>query len=402
MSDTERFADLLQQFDQANPQSVKGEPKVGDPVTGTLIAIDGEYGLVDLGAKSEGRIELAAHRDAEGQLKLAIGDRIESKVSGKDPETGMLLLGAQHGQRSHGLDEVERAYQLGQPVQGQVSGAIKGGLEVLVAGLRGFCPASQVDVRFIEDLSEFVGQRLDFRVTKLEGGRRPNLVLSRRAVLEEAQRIQAEETRAKLVEGAVLSGTVTSLKDYGAFVDLGGIEGMIHVSELAYGHIKHPNEVLTQGQVVEVAVLRIEPATEKRRERIALSIRALARDPWLEVADRHPAGSRVSGKISRLQPFGAFVAIAPGVDGLIHISELGAGRRINDPSEVVKVGDTVEATVIAVDRERKRIKLSLDAERAAEAVVDASAYAPKARKGQGEEKAIGSFGELLKAQLQKD
>jgi Ribosomal protein S1 len=310
----------------------------------------------------------------------------------------MLLLGSQHGHRYHGLDALERAYRQGLPVQGQVTNVVKGGCEVQMAGVRAFCPASQIDVRFIEDLSEFVGQKLDFRITKFEGGRRPTLVVSRRALLEEEQRLKAEELRARLTEGAVLTGTVTSLKDYGAFVDLGGLEGMIHISELAFGHVKHPSEVLQVGQQVEVSVLRIEPAIEgKRRERIALSIRALSRDPWLDAVEQFPVGTRVQGRVVRLQPFGAFIELAPGVDGLVHLSELGAGRRIQHPSEVLKEGDEVRATVLGIDLERRRISLSLDENRE----VDPSAAVVVAVARKPAEQGIGSFGALLQERLNK-
>jgi len=237
-------------------------------------------------------------------------------------------------------------------------------------------------------------------------------VVSRRALLEEEQRLRAEQTRAQLQEGAVLSGTVTSLKDYGAFVDIGGIEGMIHVSQLAYGHVKHPSEVLRVGQPVEVSVLRIEPNPDgKSRERVALSIRALAQDPWSDIEQHVPVGARVQGSVSRLQPFGAFVELAPGVDGLIHISELGAGRRLNHPSEVLSLGQAVEATVLAVDLERRRISLTLDADKASSEIPDASRYAPPkgadaaaaqdATGGKTQERPMGSFGALLQESLNK-
>jgi small subunit ribosomal protein S1 len=402
MSDSENFEDLLKQFDQTHPQTRKGEPAIGDKVQGTLIAIGDDYAFLDLGAKSEGRLDSAILKDAEGQLKHAVGDTIETLVTGKDEDSGMLLLGTQQGHRYHGVDEVEHAYRQGLPVQGQVTAAVKGGVEVLVAGLRAFCPASQIEIRFIEDLSEFVGQRYDFRITKFEGGRRPNLVVSRRALLEEQQRLQAEQTRAQLTEGTVLTGTVTSLKDYGAFVDIGGLEGMIHISQLAFGHVKHPKEVLQVGQQVEVSILRIDPPGEKnKREKIALSIRALSRDPWQDAIENFPVGARVSGKVSRLQPFGVFVELAPGIDGLVHISELGAGRRINHPSEVANPGDQVEATVLGVDLERRRISLSLDEKRQADESAEPRASALNQAPVPTPEKTLGSFGELLKASMSK-
>jgi small subunit ribosomal protein S1 len=405
MCPSESFEDLLHQFDQAHPQTRQGEPTIGDKVKGRLIAIGEEYAFVDLGAKAEGRVDLATLRDAEGQLKHQVGDEIETHVTGKDEESGMLLLGSQHGHKYHGLEEVERAYQQGLAVQGQVTGAVKGGVEVQVAGLRAFCPASQVDIRFVEDLTQFVGQRLDFRVTKLEGGRRPNLVVSRRALLEEEQRLKAEETRAQLKEGAVMTGVVTSIKDYGAFVDIGGLEGMIHISELAFGHVKRPQEVLQVGQRVDVSVLRIEQAVDaKKREKIALSIRALSRDPWLDAIAAFPVGTRVKGRVARLQAFGAFVEVAPGIDGLVHISELGAEKRINHPSEVLKEGDEVEATVLGVDLERRRISLSLNERAAAQsagAKVSAEPTKPAQSASAAAEKTLGSFGALLKETLSK-
>lgn len=401
MSDSESFESLLKQFDHDHPQSRGGEPAVGDKVRGTLIAIGDEHAFVDLGAKAEGRMDIQELKDALGQLSLAVGDTIETLVTGKDEESGMLLLGSQHGHRYHGLQEVEQAFRQNLPVQGQVTGAIKGGVEVQIAGLRAFCPASQVDIRFVEDLSEFVGQRLDFRITKLEGGRRPNLVVSRRALLEEQQRILAEETRARLKEGAVMTGTVTSLKDYGAFVDLGGLEGMIHISELAFGHVKHPKEILEIGQQVEVSVLRVEPAGDaKKREKIALSIRALSRDPWLDAAQHFQVGAQVSGRVSRLQPFGAFIELAPGIDGLVHISELGAGRRIQHPGDVLTPGDSVAAVVLGVDLERRRISLSLDTDKEVDAP-DSRHIAPTKKPDAGADKPVGSFGELLQETLKR-
>lgn len=402
MSASESFEDLLKQFDKTHPESGAGEPAIGDKVRGVLVSVGEEYGFVDLGGKSEGRIDLSVLKDSDGNLKHAVGDTIETHVTGKDEDSGMLLLGSQHGHRYHGLEEAERAYRQGLPVQGHVTAAVKGGVEVQVAGLRAFCPASQADIKFIENLSELIGQRLDFRITKLEGGRRPNLVVSRRALLEEEQRLRAEETRAQLREGAVLSGVVSSLKDYGAFVDIGGLEGMIHISELAFGHVKHPSEILTVGQPVEVSVLRIEPPSgPKGREKIALSIRALARDPWQDVASSFPVGQRVTGTVNRLQPFGAFVELGPGIDGLVHISELGAGRRVNHPSEVLNIGDRVEATVLGVDLERHRISLSLDETKGSDVAMPPSEPMPQPSPGEAREKSMGSFGALLSESMKK-
>jgi small subunit ribosomal protein S1 len=251
-----------------------------------------------------------------------------------------------------------------------------------VAGMRGFCPASQIDNRFVEDLAPYVGQKLTFRISRYEPR---NLVLSRRALVEEEQKKLAGETRKHLVPGAVLRGKVVGFKPFGAFVDIGGIEGMLHISELGFSRVEKPEDVLAMGQELDVAVLKIEPGD--KGERISLSLKALANDPWRDATGSLGEGSRVKGTITRLQTFGAFVEIAPGVEGLIHISELGAGRRINHPKEVVSVGQAVEATVVSVDHDKRRLGLSLASSN--DASPEDVAAAPRAPQK------LGTFGDLL-------
>lgn len=398
MNDSNDFAALLAEFDQTHQGTTDKAAKPGDQVKGRVVAITEEQVFIDLGGKAEGVMDAASLRDAEGQLSVAVGDEVTATVAGVE-EDGSLRLGNQQSRHLHGAAELEQAYRQQVPVQGRVTGVIKGGAEVQIAGQRAFCPASQMDIRFVEDLNEFVGQHLDFRITKFEGGRHLNLVVSRRLVLEEEQRARAEALRANLKEGAVLTGTVTSLQDYGAFVDLGGLEGMIHISELAFHRVKHPSEMLSVGQPLEVSVLRIDKTDNpKRPEKIALSIRALARDPWAEAAQKFPVGARVQGQVTRLQPFGAFVELAPGIEGLIHVSELGTGKRITHPQEVLSPGQALEASVLAVDLDKRRISLTLDEAKAAEAKPDLAAYAagtPPTESG------MGSFGALLKQSLDK-
>lgn len=398
MSSSENFEDLLAQFDELQPARKQTEPGVGDRVQGTIVSIGEEHVYIDLGFKSEGVMDIDVLKNEAGELTAKIGDKVEAAVTSKDKETGALVLGTQHGLKAHDLSGLQDAYSQGLPVAGLVTGVTKGGVEVQIAGQRAFCPASQIDIHFVEDLSELTGQLLDFRIMKIEGGRRPNLVLSRRAILEEEQRDRAVQTRARLEVGATLPGKVTSLQNYGAFVDLGGIEGMIHISELSFARLGHPNEMLHEGQELEVAVLRIEKTDNpKRSEKIALSLRALAKDPWQEASAAYAVGTRVSGTISRLEPFGAFVELTSGIDGLVHISELGADKRVNHPSEVVKIGDKVEATVLGVDIEKRRISLSLDENKAAEVGVNIEQYRQKPK----EEGAMGSFGELLQQSMKK-
>jgi small subunit ribosomal protein S1 len=396
MTDENDFEALLRELEKTEQAMLGEAPKVGEKVKGTVIEIGSEQVFVDLGGKAEAVMDVANLKDAEGNVTVAVGDPLEAVVASIDADTGALILGSRHGRQLHGSAELEEAFRQGLPVEGHITGTTKGGLEVQVAGHRAFCPASQADIRFIEDLSTLVGERCAFRITKYEGGRRLNLVVSRRALLEEEQAALAVETRAQLKEGAVLTGTVTGMKDFGAFIDLGGVEGMVHVSELALGRVRHPEEVLAIGQQVEVSVLRIEQTDNpKRPEKIALSIRALAKDPWSDVADRYRSGARVAGKVTRTQPFGAFVELEPGLEGMVHISELGAGRRINHPDEVLSAGQRVTATVINVEPERRRISLSLSEESTAAESASPAAAPAESDTSSG----LGTLGDLLKAQL---
>lgn len=404
MTDNEDFASLFGEFEKQQAVSGKKEPKVGDKVSGQVVSIQGEDVFVDLGAKTEGIVEREELLDDEGNLKVKVGDRIEITVSGKDEATGTLLLGTQHAKRMHGIEGLQRAYEEQHPVEGLVTGTTKGGLEVEMSNVRAFCPASQIDINYVDDLQTFVGERLAFRITKIEGGHNPNLVVSRRVLLEEEKQAMAVQTRAQLEVGAVLQGTVSSIKDFGAFIDLGGVEGMIHISELSYGRVEHPREILSVGQQVEVSVLKIEQTgNPKHPERIALSIRAMERDPWRDVLTDYPVGALVEGTVVRLQPFGAFIELAPGVDGMAHISELGAGRRIGHPQEVLRLGDRVTAKVLSVDSEKHRIGLSLDtkapqsgsAEQSDKPEVSVADYKSQAKPS------FGTLGDLLKESMKR-
>jgi small subunit ribosomal protein S1 len=376
--DPDDFATMLAAFDKENPEPKKRrEPKLGETVRGRIVSIGHDAVFIDLGAKAEGMIDVVQLRDGQGRLTVAVGDEVEGRVVEIAGKAGCVVLhplGAAHVSRA----ELEQAHALGLPVVGVVSGVNKGGVEVTVAGARGFCPISQLDVRHVEDATSFVGQKLTFKITRYEGGGK-NLVVSRRALLEEEQRRLAVETRARLAPGAILRGKVSSIKDYGAFIDLGGLEGMVHVSELGFARVGHPRDLLTVGQDVEVAVLRIEKSDDPRKpEKIALSIKSLEKDPWDEVAERFPEGTRVAGTVARVEAFGAFVELAPGVEGLLHVSELGGGRKINHAREAVKVGQTVQVTVGVLDRERRRLSLgaATDDDAGADAASISAARAP--------------------------
>lgn len=393
-NDDEDFAALLAEYDQGG----KGErkrPRVGDTVRGRIVSIGKDAVFVDLGGKAEGVLDREQLADKEGNLQVQIGDEVEARVV--DDRGGALTLKVRMGGRGpEARAELVQAAELGLPVDGVVTEVVKGGLSVDVAGVRGFCPASQVDVRFVDDLAPFVGQRLTFRVTRYEPGPRGNLVLSRRAVLEVDRQARAAETRGKLVPGAVVRGRVVSFKPYGAFVDLGGLEGMLHVSELGYARVEKPEEVLSVGQDVDVQVLKVEEG-EGGKTKISLSLKALAEDPWRAATAGLVEGATVKGTVTRLQQFGAFVEIAPGIEGLVHISELGAGRRVNHPKEVVKVGEQVEVTVLGVDLEKRRVALSMGASARNE---EAQAAEHGRQLAQAPQK-LGTFGDLLAKAAQK-
>jgi len=356
-------------------------PKVGDVVRGKVITVSKEAVFVDVGGKAEGQLDRGQVTDHEGKLLVKIGDEVEARVVAD--AGGVLTLRTKLGRGPEARAELAQAQELGIPVDGLVTEVVKGGVSVDVAGVRGFCPASQVDNRFVEDLSVFVGQRLTFRVTRYEGR---NLVLSRRSLLDEEKEKRAAETRKNLVPGAVIRGKVVGFKPFGAFVDLGGIEGMLHISELGFTRVEKPEDVLRLGQELDVAILKVEPG--EKGDRISLSLKALANDPWSDTTANLHEGSRVKGTVTRLQPFGAFVEIAPGVEGLVHISELGAGRRINHPKEVVSVGQAVEASVLSIDHDKRRLSLSLAASKDAspDEIAAATPRAPRA---------LGTFGDLL-------
>ncbi len=377
-TDDEDFGAMFEASEKDKPKAKR--PKVGDLVKGKIVTVGKDAVFVDLGGKAEGQLEREQVSDKDGKLLVKVGDVVEARVM--SDAGGFLSLKTRLGRGPQASAELAQAAELGVPVEGLVTEVIKGGLSVDVAGVRGFCPASQIDNRFVEDLAPFVGQKLTFKITRYEPR---NLVLSRRALLEEAAEKIAVETRKKLVPGVVLRGKVVGFKPFGAFVDIGGIEGMLHVSELGFSRVDKPEDVLSMGQEIDVAVLEIKPG--EKGDRISLSLKALANDPWIESVAKIKEGSRVTGKVTRLQPFGAFVELAPGVEGLVHISELGAGRRINHPKEVVSEGQQVEANVLSIDHDKRRISLSLGESK--DGSPEDIAAAPRAPAK------LGTFGDLL-------
>ena len=333
--------------------------RVGEKVTGTIFQLGADTAFVSLGGRSEAMIELRELKDEEGILRLGVGDTIEAYVLEAGARGTLLTRTLSKGSAS--LAMLAEARTSGIPVEGLVLAVNKGGFEVAVGEARAFVPMSQMDLRFVDKPDQFIGERLKFRVTEL---RERKVVLSRRALLEEEQKALAAETRAKLEVGRVLRGRVTAVREFGAFVDLGGIEGLVPVAEMSHARVGRPSDVCKVGDEVEVEVLRIEPPQPtspdkaKHKERITLSMRARQEDPWEAAAAAIHDGDRLSGKVVRLQPFGAFVELRPGVDGLIHISAL-SDRRISHPRDAVSVGDEVTVQVEKIDTAEKRVGLRL-------------------------------------------
>ena len=362
----------------------------GDLVTGTVVKIERDEVLLDIGYKSEGVIpsrELSIRKDVNPADVVAMNDEIEALVLQKEDKEGRLVLSKKRAEYERAWNAVEEKFNSGETVEGEVIEVVKGGL-ILDIGLRGFLPASLVDLRRVKDLNAYMGTRIEARVIEMDRNRnnvvlsrrvvleeartymgtriearviemdrnRNNVVLSRRVVLEEARKAERQEILSKLKVGMRLKGTVSSIVDFGAFVDLGGIDGLVHISELSWNHVNHPSEVVKVGQEVEVQVLDVD----LNRERISLGLKQTTEDPWRTLVKKYPVDAIVEGKVTKLVTFGAFVDLGDGVEGLVHISEM-AKQHVDQPSQVCTVGDTVQVKVMEIDLDRRRISLSMKA-----------------------------------------
>ncbi len=327
----------------------------GEVVHGVVVRVDKDEVLVDIGYKSEGVIpvsELSIRRSVNPADEVNVGDEIDALVMTKEDAEGRLILSKKRARFELAWKAIEVAAESGDPVNGRVIEVVKGGL-ILDLGVRGFLPASLVDIRRVQDLDEFLGQELRCKVIELNRSRN-NVVLSRRAVLEDERKEMRQAILDRLNPGDVVDGQISNIVDFGAFVDLDGMDGLIHISELSWSHVNHPSEVLEIGQTVQVKVLDID----RERQRISLGLKQTQTDPWQQVIDLHGEGDIVTGKVTKVVTFGAFVEILPGVEGLVHISEL-AQHHVENPREVVSQGDEVQAKIIEIDGERRRLSLSL-------------------------------------------
>ena len=344
---SENFAQLLEEF-------FSNEARLGSVVNGTVVAIEKGYVIVDTGFKSESRIEASEFMNAQGELEVQVGDQVDVVLKATDDGFGETVVSRGDAKRNEAWIALEKAFEEQATVTGYVNGKVKGGFTVELNGVRAFLPGSLVDVRPVRDSLNLEGQTLELKVIKLDQ-KRNNVVVSRRAVIETTNSADREEVLANLVEGSEVKGIVKNLTDYGAFVDLGGVDGLLHITDMAWKRVKHPSEVVTVGQEVTVKVLKFD----KEKTRVSLGLKQLGQDPWGAIAQNHPVNSKLTGKVTNLTDYGCFVEILDGVEGLVHVSEMDWTNKNIHPSKVVSLGDVVEVMVLEVDEERRRISLGL-------------------------------------------
>ena len=345
MSNAETFADLFEK----SLRSVKE----GEVVKGTVLAIDDEHVSIDIGFKSEGMVAAWEFMDEDGTVLVAPGDEVDVLLEESEGEDGRVVISKEKADRLKIWDDISRAYKADEAVEGMVLSRVKGGLAVDI-GVKAFLPGSQVDLRPVRNLEHIVGQRLQFKIIKFNK-RRANIVLSRRALLESERKKMRETTLQTLAPGQIVDGVIKNLTDYGAFIDLGGIDGLLHVTDMSWGRVNHPSEIFHVGDEIKVKVLKFD----SDNERVSLGLKQIQPDPWIDASMRYPIGKRISGRVVSLAEYGAFLELEPGIEGLIHVSEMSWTKRIKHPSKVVSVGDTVEAIVLDVDERDRKISLGM-------------------------------------------
>ena len=346
---TESFAEL---FEQSQAGLAKLKP--GSIVTGTVVEVRSDVVVINAGLKSEGIVPIEQFRNDAGEIDVGVGDLVKVALDSLENGFGETVLSREKAKRAMVWDELEEALQANATITGRISGKVKGGFTVDIKDVRAFLPGSLVDVRPVRDPVYLEGKELEFKLIKLDR-KRNNVVVSRRAVVESEHSEEREQLLEKLVEGAVLKGVVKNLTDYGAFVDLGGIDGLLHITDMAWKRVRHPSEVVEVGAELDVRVLKYD----KERNRVSLGLKQMGEDPWDNIARRYPANTRVFGKVSNVTDYGAFVEIEPGVEGLVHVSEMDWTNKNVNPGKIVQVGDEVQVMVLDVDEERRRISLGM-------------------------------------------
>jgi small subunit ribosomal protein S1 len=352
LSNMEDFAAALESFDREQAAEAAALAFDDNIVTGTVIKLTDKHVVVDVGLKSEGLIPIEQVLDHAGQPKLKAGDSVEVVVEREEVEGGY-LLSYDKAQRHRIWDVIEKAANEKTPVIGTVIGRVKGGLTVDI-GIKAFLPGSQLEVRPVRNLDTYLGQPIEVRVIKLNK-KRGNVVVSRKEILEEKQSAKRNETLSGLEEGTILTGTVKNLTDYGAFVDLGGIDGLLHITDMSWGRLTHPRDLVNVGDEIQVKVLKFD----KDKQRVSLGFKQLTPDPWLDAVERYPVGARVRGRVLSVTDYGSFIELEQGIEGLVHVSEMTWSKRMKHPSKLVKPGDEVETIVISVNSTERRISLGM-------------------------------------------
>ncbi len=377
---TESFAALFEES-ELNLNVEKGAV-----IQGVVVNIDSDWVTVDTGLKSEGIVDRAEFLNEQRELEVQVGDTVDVVVEALDNGMGQTVLSREKAKRAETWTKLEKIFEDGEIVTGVISGKVKGGFTVDIGPVRAFLPGSLVDTRPIRDTTHLEGKELEFKVIKLDA-KRNNVVVSRRAVMEAESSADREALLAQLEEGQTVTGTIKNLTDYGAFVDLGGIDGLLHITDMAWKRIKHPSEVVEVGQEVTVKVLKFD----RERNRVSLGLKQLGEDPWLAIMNRYPKGSIVKARVTNLTDYGCFAEIAEGVEGLVHVSEMDHTNKNIHPSKVVQIGDEVDVMVLEVDEERRRISLGIKQTRANPWEEFAKAH-DKGEKVSGTIKSITDFG----------
>ncbi|MEG3112789.1 30S ribosomal protein S1 [Pantoea sp. T14] len=345
---TESFAQLFE-------ESLKEiETRPGSIVRGVVVSIDKDVVLVDAGLKSESAIPAEQFKNAAGELEIQVGDEVDVALDAVEDGFGETLLSREKAKRHEAWITLEKAYEEAETVTGVINGKVKGGFTVELNGIRAFLPGSLVDVRPVRDTLHLEGKELEFKVIKLDQ-KRNNVVVSRRAVIESENSAERDQLLENLQEGMEVKGIVKNLTDYGAFVDLGGVDGLLHITDMAWKRVKHPSEIVNVGDEITVKVLKFD----RERTRVSLGLKQLGEDPWVAIAKRYPEGTKLTGRVTNLTDYGCFVEIEEGVEGLVHVSEMDWTNKNIHPSKVVNVGDVVEVMVLDIDEERRRISLGL-------------------------------------------
>jgi small subunit ribosomal protein S1 len=346
---TESFAELFEQS-----QTALNKLKPGAIVSGVVVEIRNDVVVVNAGLKSEGIVPIEQFRNEAGELEVSVGDTVKVALDSLENGFGETVLSREKAKRAMVWDELEEAMEKAETVTGRISGKVKGGFTVDIRDVRAFLPGSLVDVRPVRDPVYLEGKELEFKIIKLDR-KRNNVVVSRRAVVESEHSEEREQLLERLQEGAIVTGVVKNLTDYGAFVDLGGIDGLLHITDMAWKRVRHPSEVVNVGDELQVRVLKFD----RERNRVSLGLKQLGEDPWDNIARRYPNGARVFGKVSNVTDYGAFVEIEPGVEGLVHVSEMDWTNKNVNPSKVVQLGDETQVMILDVDAERRRISLGM-------------------------------------------